>query len=201
MTKCKTPSCTKEVGSIEGRRPKEFCSVECRTKFHNSKNKKEGSKRGRPAGAKNKSKDELRDYDITFHNKEAMSQFEKAIAGAVGENKEAIDSSVQDLLTKNVSVTKTELVDGKVKITKHTYPPFEVKPQSEWGSEMNAIALPVIEPKNKWNFEGVVFLQIEDFTEYPKAKCPAGGFERTEYLSKKKEADDKIRDAWNKRKV
>lgn len=55
MTKCKNPSCTKEVVSIEGRRPKEFCSVECRTKFHNSKNKKEGAKQGRPKGSKNKS--------------------------------------------------------------------------------------------------------------------------------------------------
>lgn len=55
MTKCKNPSCTNEVVSIEGRRPKEFCSVECRTKFHNAKNFK-GTGRGRPKGAKNKVK-------------------------------------------------------------------------------------------------------------------------------------------------
>ena len=55
MTKCKNPSCTNEVVSIEGRRPKEFCSVECRTKFHNAKNFK-GTGRGRTKGAKNKPK-------------------------------------------------------------------------------------------------------------------------------------------------
>lgn len=175
MTKCKNQSCTKEVVSIEGRRPKEFCSVECRTKFHNSKNKKEGSKRGRPAGSKNKVtqelKDkitennkpenkerieterntvidrshlndslpagELRDYEITFHNKEAMSQFEKAIAGAVGENKEVLDSSMQDLMTKNISVTKTEVVGGKVKVTnelkKPTLSPYMLSRQKKKG--------------------------------------------------------------------
>lgn len=51
--KCKNTTCDKEVVSIEGRRPKEFCSVECRTKFHNSK-KATGTGRGRPKGSKNK---------------------------------------------------------------------------------------------------------------------------------------------------
>lgn len=55
MPQCKNPTCQNEVVSIEGRRPKEFCSVSCRTKFHNSKNAK-GTGRGRPKGSKNKDK-------------------------------------------------------------------------------------------------------------------------------------------------
>lgn len=54
----------------------------------------------------------------------------------------------------------------------------------------------VNEDEIKYDFSKVVFFQIEDFTEYPKDKCPAKGFERTEYLAKKKEADDKIREAY-----
>ncbi len=50
--------------------------------------------------------------------------------------------------------------------------------------------------KGKWDFSQVVFLNVEDFTEYPKKDCPPNGFQRTEYLSKKKEGDDKIRSAW-----
>ena len=48
----------------------------------------------------------------------------------------------------------------------------------------------------KWDFSEVIFLNVEDFTEYPKSKCPAGGFERREYLAKKKEADGEIRAAF-----
>ncbi len=79
-----------------------------------------------------------------------------------------------------------------------TYPAFEMKPLEEMGSEMNAIALP--EPQPKWDFSQVVFLNVEDFTEYPKKDCPPNRFQRTEYLSKKKEADDKIREAFNQYK-
>lgn len=80
---------------------------------------------------------ELRDYEITFHNKKAMSQFEKAIAGAVGENKEVLDSSMQDLMTQNISLTKTEVVGGKVKVTnelkKSTLSPYMLSRQKKKG--------------------------------------------------------------------
>ncbi len=78
-------------------------------------------------------------------------------------------------MTLGLSVTKTELVDGKVKIT----------------NELD---------KPKWDFSKVVFLNVEDFTEYPKKDCPPNGFQRTEYISKKKEADDLIRLAFNEYK-
>lgn len=142
LDNCKNADCGKKLIHTEGRRPKEFCSPECRIKFNNLKNKKGGSK-GRPKGAKNKF------------------------------NKVKIDGFQMDV---------------------KTVPAYNVKPESEWTNEMNAIALPNLQPK--WDFTGVVFLQIEDFTEYPKSKCPASGFERVEYLAKKKESDDKIRAAY-----
>lgn len=55
MNKCKNESCSNEVKSIHGRKPKLFCSSECRIEFYNSK-KVKGVGRGRPKGSKNKSK-------------------------------------------------------------------------------------------------------------------------------------------------
>lgn len=149
--KCKNPSCTKEVVSIEGRRPKEFCSVECRTKFHNAKNFK-GTGRGRPKGAKNKVK--LPEGYVPFTD-----------IGINGGGK------LKFVGEAKVGVVFTD-VNGKQDVI------------------LNTIEKP------KWDFSNTVFLQVEDFTEYPKSKCPASGFERTEYLSKKKESDDKIREAY-----
>jgi len=56
-TNCKNPKCRKELIHTPGRRPKEFCSPECRVTYHNNKNKPEPEKRnpkGRPKGSKNK---------------------------------------------------------------------------------------------------------------------------------------------------
>jgi len=60
------------------------------------------------------------------------------------------------------------------------------------GRELVAVESP------KWDFSEVVFLNVEDFTEYPKINCPTKGFERSEYLIKKKKADDEIRAAFKK---
>jgi hypothetical protein len=181
MTKCKNTTCDKEVVSIEGRRPKEFCSVECRTKFHNGK-KAKGTGRGRPKGSKNKPttsigvlKEAIQNMGnepVAVNNGVEDIHYEEILNEAMtDENKAAIQSSTNDLMTLGISVTKTELVDGKVKIT----------------NELD---------KPKWDFSKVVFLNIEEFTEYPKNQCPPNGFQRTEYLVKKKEADDKIRESF-----
>lgn len=53
--KCKLKDCVNKLVHVEGRRKKEFCSPECRTKFHNMK-KVTGVGRGRPKGSKNKIK-------------------------------------------------------------------------------------------------------------------------------------------------
>lgn len=57
-------------------------------------------------------------------------------------------------------------------------------------------ATTVEENKSKWDFSKVIYLNVEDFTEYPKKDCPPNGYQRTEYLAKKKESDDLIRDAF-----
>jgi len=49
----------------------------------------------------------------------------------------------------------------------------------------------------KWDFSKVMFLNIEEFTEYPKNQCPPNGYQRNDYLAAKKIADDKIREAFN----
>jgi hypothetical protein len=57
--------------------------------------------------------------------------------------------------------------------------------------------LPPPKTDSKWDFSKAGWMfQIEDFTEYPKKDCPPNGYQRTEYLTKKQEADDKIRDAY-----
>ena len=166
--KCKNTTCDKEVVSIEGRRPKKFCSVECRTKFHNSK-KATGTGRGRPKGSKNK------------HN--AIDQVE------ADNRNNPLTNAARGRDESGVNEDEVRNIVG-FEATTTTYLAFEMKPLEEIGIEMNVIAIP------KWDFSKVIYLNVEDFTEYPKAKCPASGYERNEYLAKKKESDDNIREAF-----
>lgn len=95
--------CGAEVPQTAGKRKKEYCGNTCRVKFY-LKKKNEGKpkgKRGRPKKS------------------EVEKSYEKVLDKVKNdpENKKAIESSVKDLMYGNLSVTKTELVDGKVKIT------------------------------------------------------------------------------------
>ena len=95
--------CGKEVPQTAGKRKKEYCGNTCRVKFY-LKKKNEGKpkgKRGRPKKS------------------ELEKSYEKTLNKIVNypENKKAIEQSTKDLIQGNRSVTKNELVDGKVKIT------------------------------------------------------------------------------------
>lgn len=141
MTKCKNPSCQNEVVSIEGRRPKEFCSPECRTKYHNSKNSK-GVGRGRPKGSKNKSKEETPPVEknsvnvgrLDIHEEPIplMQQYNEDTGKGIEDipfeevGKElltqiqpymgAIKEATNEMTTFGTVTTKTEVVDGKASV-------------------------------------------------------------------------------------
>ena len=100
MSQCKNPSCEKETVSVIGRRPKEFCSVECRTKFHNLKNKKEGAVRGRPAGSKNKPKTEPTPPQQTSRVNEDELK-ERIRINNLPENKEMIENMRNHIADKS----------------------------------------------------------------------------------------------------
>ena len=165
MTQCKNPTCQNEVVSIEGRRPKEFCSVTCRTKYHNSKNAK-GTGRGRPKGSKNRDKvvvsvDPIK-YDVDSPT--VMSVTKEGLNGepiAVyhSRKEEIVDTAIINQIAEHYSTTPIK--------------------------------------ETKWDFSKKPFLVVEDFTEYPSTSAPKEGFQRKEWLAKKKIADDKIREAYH----
>lgn len=133
MTKCKNPSCTNEVVSIEGRRPKEFCSVECRTKFHNAKNFK-GTGRGRPKGAKNKLKPNANDIiEAENRNNPLTNAARGRDEGGVNKDEIAYDNPKPDF--SNIKTVRIENVlpfdfgdDKFLNVEKYTKFPLKERP-------------------------------------------------------------------------
>lgn len=169
--KCKNPSCTKEVVSIEGRRPKEFCSVECRTKFHNSKNKKEGGKRGRPAGSKNKVRAGIDEFSVdgsvsvvTVYKKDGITPIETPVA--------IYHSAKEPML---------DTIDMANKIAEHYSAPIKIENEYKFGDE-------------KW-------LVVEKYTKFPDKERPIAYQARREWDAQKKQSDQLIKDAWAKYKA
>lgn len=166
MTKCKNPSCDKEVVSIEGRRPKEYCSAECRTIFNNSKKKKEGSKRGRPAGSKNKANvivsvdpikvdgDNLTVMTVTkgileggepiafYHSVKDPVINTNEMANKIAEHYSVpvIKEVLDELVTFGTATIKTELIEGEVS-QKIVDKKKIVNEESEWKPKLSPFML------------------------------------------------------------
>lgn len=86
-------------------------------------------------------------------------------------------------------------IDGFEMDTK-TVPAYDVKPQSEWGAEMNAVCLPEIKKQPLFNFRDDKFLDVEKYTKFPKKDRPTSIGERAEFDLIKKTFDNGIREAW-----
>lgn len=178
MSQCKLESCQNEVKSIEGRRPKEFCSVECRTKFHNSK-KLKGTGRGRPKGAKNKLK------SVSFENGKLVVT-DPNLADSLKTHPVNLDAPPTNKEDKKWDSTSPVFVE-------HTSEMSLSEVRIKFGHEAVLKSQDVI----KYAFDKEPFLVIETHTAYPTKDCPKEGYQRTEYLAAKKVSDDKIRKAWN----
>lgn len=106
--------CEIPIEQKEGKRERKFCSPSHCTLFHlkeKNKDKPKGN-RGRPKGTKNKVKDSK---GFTKEEMEYVEKINKFLD--TPEIKEDMKQSFKDLTTKNISITKTELVDDKVKVT------------------------------------------------------------------------------------
>lgn len=232
MTKCKNTTCDKEVVSIEGRRPKEFCSVECRTKFHNGK-KAKGTGRGRPKGSKNKVKEVLTEdakkefktvtIDEFVADSKTYPEFKINPLEEMGSEMNAIAMGKKTIVIEGTGEEMPQLMKDagvKMPLPKTTYDGVRMEhnfreDELDLNSEIiqqriveskkylknnpsifkDLKATTVEENKSKWDFSQVTYLNVEEFTEYPRKDCPPNGFQKTEYLAKKREADDKIREA------
>lgn len=101
LDNCKNTDCGKKLIHTEGRRPKEFCSPECRIKFNNLKNKKGGS-RGRPRGSKNKVNLEKLKQELA---EERESRNNPLINAARGRDKSGVN---EDEVKRKISVPAKE---------------------------------------------------------------------------------------------
>jgi plasmid maintenance system antidote protein VapI len=98
---------------------------------------------------------------------------------------------------KNGSGNKIKQVDIKgFEMKTITIPKYEVKPQSEWGNEMNAVCFPAVKLNSPFDFGDDVFLNIENYTKFPKKERPTTKGEQIDWDAMKKIFDDGIRKAW-----
>ena len=177
LSNCKNEKCGKELSHTEGRRPKKFCSEKCRIEFHNL-GKIKGVGRGRPKGSKNKLKPNAIDRIEAENRNNPLTNAARG-RDEGGVNKDEI---------KKVSVK------GFIAHT-HTIPVYDVKPQSEWTSEMNCISLP--KPFQKYDFGTDTILFMSKYTKHPEDEAPKNILAYDIWKREKNKSDAEIRAAFN----